>query len=565
MWKVPYRFRWNCRGKPKIPLRIGIHIGDIVYDEEGVYGDGVNVASRIEGLAVSGSILVSGKVSDEVKNHKSILTEYMGSFDLKNVNKPLEVYAIANESLTIPSEKEINTKPRDILKSLAVLPFVNMSADPENEYFSDGITEELLNLLAKESGLQVTARTSSFAFKGRNEDIKQIGAQLGAKNILEGSVRRAGNRIRITAQLISTVDGYHIWSETYDRQLDDIFEVQYEIANKITNRLREKLTLKKESTTTVKPPTTNIEAYNVYLKGLFHANKWTLDDAEVAIKAFHKAIDLDPQFALPYSRLSTLHIYLGATGKKPTHEVFPKAKEFAQIAIQLDNLAAESHEALARVYYFHEWKWDEVLTSVEKAIELNPNYAEAYMTKAGWLSVHEKYDEAIQVMRMSIQLDPFNPPGIFYYSWILLISGRYKESLDQLEKLFEISPHFPDALALKGVVYQQIGEYGKALNLFIEVQTIPGFEAESYACLGELYFEMNQPEKANEYLEKLITADKKAYHRNIAFHIATLCAHMNKPDEMYHYLNRSADERENRVVFIRWHPAFRKYRHNPEF
>ena len=193
------------------------------------YGDGVNVASRIEGLAVSGSVLISGKVFDEIKNHQAFSTAHLGTFDMKNVTKPLEVYAISNEGLAVPTEEEIKAKPRDILKSLAVLPFVNMSSDPENEYFSDGITEELLNVLAQEPGLQVTARTSSFAFKGRNEDIRQIGAQLGAKTSLEGSVRKAGNRIRITAQLISTADGYHIWSETYDRQLEDIFEVQDEM------------------------------------------------------------------------------------------------------------------------------------------------------------------------------------------------------------------------------------------------------------------------------------------------------------------------------------------------
>jgi TolB-like protein/Tfp pilus assembly protein PilF len=550
---------------PKIPLRIGIHTGDIVYDDEGVYGDGVNVASRIEGLAVSGSILISGKVCDEVKNHQSILTEYLGTFDLKNVNKPLEVYAIANEGLIIPNENEINTKPRDLLKSLAVLPFVNMSADPENEYFSDGITEELLNLLAREDGFRVTARTSSFAYKGRNEDIKQIGAQLGANYILEGSVRKAGNRIRITAQLISTVDGYHIWSDTYNRLLEDIFEVQDEIAHKITYRLREKLNLKDEKAKTVIARTTNMEAYNVYLKGLYHANKWTLKDAEIAIEALHTAIEMEPGFSLPYSRLSYIYIYLGTTGKKPIQEVFPKAKEYALKALQFDEHAAESHEALARVYFFHEWKWNEAWRSLERAIELNPNYAEAYVSKAGWLTVHERTDEAIQVMRMSIQLDPFNPPGIFYYSWILMMAGRFKESLDQLDKLFNISTSFPDALALKGIVYQQMGDYGKALDIFSEVQKIPGFRAESYGCLGGVYIDMNQPEKANEYLEKLLAAEKKAYHRNIAFHIATIYAKMDKPDEMYHYLNRSYENGENRLPFLRWYPPFRRYHRDPSF
>ena len=295
--------------EPKIPLRIGMHIGDIVYDDEGIYGDGVNVASRIEGLAISGSVLISDKVIDEVKNHHNFSTISLGSFNLKNVKRPVEVYAMTNEGLVVPTVKEIKAKPKDEVKSLAVLPFINMSNDPDNEYFSDGITEELLNVLAKVEGLQVTARTSSFAFKGRNEDIKQIGVQLGAKTILEGSVRKAGNRVRITAQLVSTSDGYHIWSDTYDRQLDDIFEVQDEIALKITNTLREKLTIDPKKEPMVKPPTKNIVAYNTYLKGLFYANKWTLESTETAKKEFEKAIEMEPDFALPYSRY-VKYIYL---------------------------------------------------------------------------------------------------------------------------------------------------------------------------------------------------------------------------------------------------------------
>jgi len=551
--------------EPKIPLRIGIHIGDIVYDDEGVYGDGVNVASRIEGLAVSGSILISGKVFDEVKNHQAISTAYLGTFDLKNVSKPMGVYAVDNEGLAVPSENELKAKPRDQFKSLAVLPFVNMSADPENEYFSDGITEELLNVLAQEPGLQVTARTSSFAFKGRNEDIKQIGAQLGVKNILEGSVRKAGKRIRITAQLISTTDGYHIWSETFDRQLEDIFEVQDEIALKISNRLREKLTLESYDVTYIKPPTTNIEAYNIYLKGLYHSNKWTLEDAEIAMKAFYKAIEMEPDFTLPHSRLSYLYIYLGSLGKRPVQEVFPKAKEHAQKAIQLDDQAAESHDALANVYFFYEWNWDKALRSTEKAIELNPSYASAYHTLAIWHTIHERFDKAIEAVRKSIRLDPFNPAGNYCYSAVLLFSGHIKESSAQLDKLFEISPHFPDALALKGLTYQLLGEYENAMKLLMEVQKIPGFESVTNGYLGSLFMEMNQPAEAEECLEKLLTIEKTVNGQNVAFSIASIYAQMDKRDEMFHFLNKSVENKDNSVTYILVYPSFKKYHQDPRF
>ncbi|MCZ6520570.1 MAG: adenylate/guanylate cyclase domain-containing protein, partial [Bacteroidetes bacterium] len=246
--------------KPKIPLRIGIHTGDIVHDQEGIYGDGVNVASRIESFAIPGSVLISEKVTDDIKNHPSFSSTSMGIYELKNVEKPMEVYAITNQPLKVPKPEEIKGKGRFVQKSLAVLPFVNMSADAENEYFSDGITEEILNALAKVDGLQVTARTSSFAFKGKNMDLREIGAQLNVQHILEGSVRKAGNKVRITAQLINSADGYHLWSDTFDRKLEDIFEVQDEISQNIAHQLKEQLAIAKKEPL-VKSATKNIEAY----------------------------------------------------------------------------------------------------------------------------------------------------------------------------------------------------------------------------------------------------------------------------------------------------------------
>ena len=253
VYAVRSTFSKHLQIEPKVDLRIGIHTGDVIIEEESIYGDGVNLASRIESLSVPGGIFISEKVYDEVKNQENIQTREMGYFELKNVKEPVRVFAIANNGIVVPGKGRCKRKIETGGNRLAVLPFVNMSADPENEYFSDGITEELLNALTKVDGLQVTSRTSAFAFKGKNDDIRDIGIRFNVDKILEGSVRKAGNRVRIATQLINAADGYHIWSESYDRNLDDIFEVQDEISGIIANKLRQNLTPSKKQNSLSRP------------------------------------------------------------------------------------------------------------------------------------------------------------------------------------------------------------------------------------------------------------------------------------------------------------------------
>lgn len=258
------KIQQTLQQEPKVELRIGIHTGDISIEDETIYGDGVNLASRIESLAVPGSIFISEKVFDEIRNQENLTAREMGYFELKNVSRPVRIFAIDSQGLVVPTRAALKGKTTQPTNRLAVLPFVNMSADPENEYFSDGITEELLNALTKVDGLQVISRTSAFAFKGKNNDIREIGIQLNVDRILEGSVRKAENRVRILAQLINAADGYHIWSENYDRDLTDIFKVQDEISSMIANKLRGNLTAKAHGETLVKAPTQSIEAYTLF-------------------------------------------------------------------------------------------------------------------------------------------------------------------------------------------------------------------------------------------------------------------------------------------------------------
>jgi TolB-like protein len=213
----------DLRKAPPVPIRIGIHTGDIIHDEDGVFGDGVNLAARVQALACPGGVLISEKVYDDVKNQRDIKTRPLGPFALKNVTRPMEIWAVANPGLAVPDPRSLGPRPSQGRTSVAVLPFLNMSSDTENEFFSDGVTEELINALTRINGLHVTARTSSFAFKGMNKDVREIAGELGVTTVLEGSVRRSGDRVRITAQLIDAEDGYHLFSRSYDREILDLF------------------------------------------------------------------------------------------------------------------------------------------------------------------------------------------------------------------------------------------------------------------------------------------------------------------------------------------------------
>ena len=334
--------------EPSIPLRIGIHTGDIVHDENGVYGDGVNVAARIQGLGVAGSVLLSAKVHDELKNHAQIRARPLGEFDLKNVRQPLAILAIVAEGLTVPGLKDMPSAQETRRRSVAVLPFVNRSSDPENEFFSDGITEDVINVLTRIDGLKVTARTSSFAFKGRNEDVRKVGRKLGVSTVLEGSVRKVAGRVRVGAQLIDTHSGYHLFSEVYDRSLEDIFQVQDDISNAIVEALRVHLgQLGQDPRTRVTSgEPRDGKAYTEYLRGLHHFNRWTPEGARESIRSFEGAFELDEEWGAPLAMKAGALIFLGAIGHQPAADVYPEAEAASRRALELDPTLGDAHTML---------------------------------------------------------------------------------------------------------------------------------------------------------------------------------------------------------------------------
>lgn len=528
--------------EPKVLLRIGIHSGDIVFDNQDVYGDSVNIASRIEALSVPGAVLISGKVFDEVKNQKEIKTSLLGKFSLKNVKHQVEVYAISNEGLVIPSPAQVGVKAGSE-KTIAVLPFVNMSADPENEYFSDGISEEILNALTRVEGLQVTARTSSFYFKGKNEDIRQIGMKLGVSTILEGSVRRAGKRIRITAQLINTVDGYHIWSEVYDSDLEDIFQVQDEISLKILNRLKENFAEVKQSEPLIKAPTENLDAYNFYLKGRYHWNKSNPEDIGKAIRNFEEAIVIDPQFALPYCALSYCYSFMGSAGLMQPGDAYPKAKDFTLKAIELDPNHAESHLSLATIKFFHNWDFEGAEISLNKAASLCLNSSLINQVHGWFLIAKGDFAKAIEKMQQALVLDPLSLPLISNLADAFAFAGRFTEALEQYDKAIEMDSSFRRGFEGKGMLFLATGEFDKAIENFEQYHKLIGHPLKGLSSLGHAYAVAGQTEKALECLEKIKQREKlepdKVFHMDFAF----LYAGLGDNDNAFYYLNKTYEHR----------------------
>jgi adenylate cyclase len=540
--KCSIELQVELQKEPKVSLRIGLHSGDIAYDSQGVYGDSVNLASRIEALSVPGGVLVSDKIYDEIKNHPDIQTSMLGKFSLKNVKRQVEVYAIANEGLVIPSAAQINVKA-GTEKSIAVLPFVNMSADPENEYFSDGISEEILNALTHVEGVQVTARSSSFSFKGKNEDIRQIGSKLGVSKLLSGSVRKAGKRMRITAQLINAADGYHIWSEVYDSDLEDIFQVQDEISLKILNRLKENFEsgIKKEQI--VKPSTENIDAYNLYLKGRYHWNKSNPEDIKKAIKIFEEAVSIDPGFALPYCALSYCYSFIGSSGLMPPAEAYARAKDFTLKSIELDPNHAESHLSLAIIQFYHNWDFEGAEASLKKAESLSLNSSLVNQVH-GWLLIAKgDFESAIVKMEQAVHLDPLSLPLLSNLADAYAFAGRFDDALAQYDKAIEMDPNFRRGFEGRGMIFLAKKEYEKAIINFEQYHKLIGNPLKGLSSLGHAYAAAGQKEKALECLDKLKQREK--LEPNVVLHMdfAFLYSGLKDFDNAFFHLNKTYEQR----------------------
>ncbi len=426
----------------------------MVFDNDDVFGDGVNIASRLQALASPGGIWISEAVHRSISNKKEINSRFIREENLKHVKEPVKIYeVITGEPMHQLNPIQVEPTRDNIEKSIAVLPFVNLSSDPEQEFFSDGITEEIINVLAQIKKLKVVGRTSSFSFKGKNQDLRIIGQQLNVKLILEGSVRKLGNKLRITVQLIDVEDGYHLWSERYDRQMEDIFDIQDEISLAVLNELKVKL-FGHEKDKVLKRHTENTEAYQLYLQGRFHYNQWAgLNGYKKAIEYFNQAIQKEPNYALAYAGLASCYLNLWFFSHLPPEESLPQMKDATYRSLALDNNIAESHVSLARMKCWYEWDFAKAEQEYKKAIELNPNHAEAHEQYGMMLAHLLRKSDALAEAEIALTLDPFSLMINWGVGWINWIVGNYDRGIIQGKRLIEFEPNFSVAILFLVIIY----------------------------------------------------------------------------------------------------------------
>lgn len=506
-----------CSGIPGLKLRIGIHLGEVVFENNDVFGDGVNIAARIQAIAPIGGIWVSEPVQKNISNKKGIITKFIGEERLKNVKDPVLIYEVDVESVSagLPANAQGNTRQTRVEKtfnprSIAVLPFTNMSGDPEQEYFSDGVAEEILNALSTLKSLKVVSRSSAFQFKGKHTDLREVGEKLQVAKVLEGSVRKQGPRIRVTAQLINVEDGFQLWSEKYDRELTDIFAIQDEIALAITEKLKVTL-LENEKEQLTKATTVNLEAYELYLKGRFFWNKrgrWLVN----ALQFFQQAVAIDPNLAKAHAGIADAYSALGMYGIIHPKQALPKAREAAEKAILLDPTISEAFTSIGFINGIYENNRPLARKNFEHALQLNPGYAAGHSWYSFYLSVVENDHTRAEAEGLkAISIEPHNAITYHILGLAYLAQRKFDKAIEQAGKAIDIDATLFLPYFLYGWCCIEMGDYVKAkellttsLNLSARHSWPLGFMALAEAKSGNM-------EAAKKLVEEIIEKDKAQY------------------------------------------------------
>ena len=579
----------ELKTEPVVPLRIGLHIGEVFFEDAKALGDGVNVASRVQSLGRENTILISEEVYDKIKNNTSITARSLGHFDFKNVGRSMEVFALTNEGLFVPQRKKMegklkkknlpkrntiaavsiillvvaaffiyknfsanNDKAAD--KSIAVLPFVDMSAGKDQEYFSDGLSEELINLLAKIPELKVIGRTSSFSFKGKNEDLRNIAQKLGVAHILEGSVRMDGNKIRVTTQLIRAGDGSHLWSESYDRDLEGIFKLQDEIAKDVVQQLKLKLI---DIPSSASSGTGNIEAYNLVLQGNYFFDKLDKDNVAKAVDLYNQALAIDSNDARTWGKLANAisrQSFQNYIDQSTGYEI---ARQAALKAISLDNTYATGYLELADIKLYHDFDWNGAKNAYQMALRLEPGNAEIIN---GMGDVHHpvgRLKEAEEFYRKSILLNPLKPITHMNLGNTLTSAGHLEEALLSFKTVLGLNPQHQRAHLYIGRNYLLMGKPELALTE-MEKENVEIFKIFGLALV---YHALGRKQEADEKLKEF--TDK--YQNDWSYLLAQLYSFRDEKNKTFEWLEIAYNKKDSWLFWIKSDPLLKNIENDPRY
>jgi len=538
----------------RIHLRVGVHLGDVVESQGDISGDAVNVASRIEPLAEDGGVCITRQVFDHVQNKFELPLVSLGAKSLKNVSLPMEVFR-----MVMPWEVEKATpSPQLDKKRIAVLPFANMSQDPADGYFADGMTEELITSLSAVRELTVIARTSVMKYKGSQKSASDVGKELNAGTLIEGSVRKAGNRVRITAQLIDTSTEGHLWAQNYDRQLEDVFAIQSEIAEKVAGELRIRL-VDSEKRVIGKKATENTEAYTCFLRGRELAREETEPSVRQAIGLFEKAVELDPSFAKAYVGMAECFLLLASDAYESYEQSIPKAELAVKKALELDPELAEAATALARIHFLE----DDVVaseTEAKRAIELNPSLPEAYRTLSNVASLRGDFDEGVRLWEAAYRLDPVRPRYIERVGSFYFYSGRESEALRFWEKTAQLAPAGTYRNMTEYYLFK--GDHEKAKESFSMAEKLEPTNSWVPWMRGFVAAQMEDRNTALEAIRKIEENWSGSLDLN---GIGFVYYALGDLDSYFTYMNRAAEQHVLQYWYPMYCPLFAKGRTDPRY
>ncbi len=555
--KTAIAIQEGCKYPHGIPVRIGIHKGEVRHIGEEIVGDSLNTAFRIRTIAIESSIVISEVVYEETEGQVDFIFKRLGLFNLKHTPNPVLLYVAGSPGSKLPGRESFKDDLSAPENSIAVLPFRDLSAEQDQQYLGEGMSEEIINNLVKIEGLKVTARTSSFVIARRELDIKEIGKLLGVAHVLEGSVRKEGTRIRITAQLINALDGFHEFSESFTREIQDIFMIQEELSVRIVQLLKDKFDIGPDKSRLATYKTDNLDAYDLYLKGQYELNQGTNQSITKAIQIYKELIRIAPDYAIAYAALSKCYLTQGVLGMEDKDVAYAKMEAAVNKAMELDPDLTEI-QAARNLSEFWKGGWNlgrfyQIITS---AMAANPGSADLRMFYAMYHLISGKTDEARMEIQLAYKLDPFSMPIRLRLVRTLYCCQEFEKALEYCNAILEDSPGFIPALGSKAWVLALSGNYQQALDVFQGLKEWTLAEDYKYSGMAYVLTRMGKPDIAYQYLEKLRDRIEKGELKTPNYHFAVVYKAMNKEEEMFRHLKDGIKNRDFNLLFIKSDPLF---------